>query len=67
MLAVSRLWGRVGPNYPYYTINGTLSNKDIDAKGEFYLNTDEKLIRMDINMTRGNNVEDKYICKSTHL
>lgn len=53
MLAVSRLWGRAVMHYPYYQINGTLSNRDIDSKGEFYLNMDEKLIRIDVNMTPG--------------
>uniref|UniRef100_A0A182PT02 VWFD domain-containing protein n=1 Tax=Anopheles epiroticus TaxID=199890 RepID=A0A182PT02_9DIPT len=47
-----RLWTKATGAYPMYLINGTLlDGPDLDATGYFYLNIDDKLVQMKINMT----------------
>ncbi|XP_053673666.1 uncharacterized protein LOC128723926 [Anopheles nili] len=47
-----RLWTKAAGAYPMYLINGTLlDGTDVDAVGFFYLNIDDKLVHMKVNIT----------------
>ncbi|XP_053663269.1 uncharacterized protein LOC128712401 [Anopheles marshallii] len=47
-----RLWTKAEGAYPVYLINGTLlDGPEVDAVGFFYLNVDDKLVQMKINVT----------------
>uniref|UniRef100_A0A182M2K1 Vitellogenin domain-containing protein n=1 Tax=Anopheles culicifacies TaxID=139723 RepID=A0A182M2K1_9DIPT len=47
-----RLWTKADGAYPVYMINGTLlDGPEVDAVGYFYLNVDDKLVQMKINVT----------------
>lgn len=49
-----KLWGKGGGQFPCYTINGSLENTpdEIDSEAAFYLNFEEKLVRLAVNITR---------------
>uniref|UniRef100_A0A8W7PWS0 Vitellogenin domain-containing protein n=1 Tax=Anopheles coluzzii TaxID=1518534 RepID=A0A8W7PWS0_ANOCL len=47
-----RIWTKATGAYPVYLINGTLlDGPELDATGFFYLNIDDKMVQMKINMT----------------
>ncbi|XP_058818906.1 uncharacterized protein LOC131681859 [Topomyia yanbarensis] len=47
-----RLWGKASGSYPLYMINGSLlDGPDIDSAGFFFIDIDDKLVQMKINMT----------------
>ncbi|XP_055591953.1 uncharacterized protein LOC129743787 [Uranotaenia lowii] len=47
-----RLWGKASGHYPIYMINGSLlDGPDLDSVGYFFINIDEKLVEMKVNMT----------------
>uniref|UniRef100_A0A182J4N7 Vitellogenin domain-containing protein n=1 Tax=Anopheles atroparvus TaxID=41427 RepID=A0A182J4N7_ANOAO len=47
-----RIWTKAAGAYPVYKINGTLlDGTDVDANGFFYLNIDDRMVQMKINMT----------------
>lgn len=49
-----RLWGKASGGYPIYMINGSLlDGPDQDAAGFFFVDIDDKLVQMKINMTPG--------------
>lgn len=46
------VWGKSNGKYPVYSINGTYEDSpDINTTAEFYLNIDDRLIRLDANFT----------------
>lgn len=53
-LETFKLWGKGEGQYPYFIINGSLENTpaEIDAEGAFYINIDEKLVKLAVNITR---------------
>lgn len=53
-LETFKLWARGEGEYPYLTINGSLENTpdEIDSEGTFYVNIDEKLVKLSVNITR---------------
>ncbi|KFB38034.1 AGAP008807-PA-like protein [Anopheles sinensis] len=47
-----RIWTKAAGAYPIYKINGTLlDGTEVDANGFFYLNIDDRMVQMKINMT----------------
>uniref|UniRef100_A0A182NT55 Vitellogenin domain-containing protein n=1 Tax=Anopheles dirus TaxID=7168 RepID=A0A182NT55_9DIPT len=47
-----RIWTKAAGAYPTYMINGTLlDGTEVDATGFFYLNIDDRLVQMKINVT----------------
>lgn len=53
-LETFKLWGKGEGEYPYFMINGSLENTpdEIDSEGTFYVNIDEKLVKLSVNITR---------------
>lgn len=53
-LETFKLWGKGEGHYPHFMINGSLENTpdEIDSEGTFYLNIDEKLVKLAVNITR---------------
>lgn len=53
-LETFKLWGKGEGQYPYFIINGSLENTpdEIDSEGSFYINIDEKLVKLAVNITR---------------
>lgn len=48
----TKFWGKAGGRYPAYTMNATLlDTPDSDMVGAFLFDFDEKLIRLDLNLT----------------
>lgn len=46
------IWGRANGEYPIYTLNGTYEDSpEINTTAEFYLNIDNRFIKLDANFT----------------
>lgn len=46
------LWFKTDGQFPVYTINGTVEDSpDVNSTGKFYLNLDQKFVRLEVNMT----------------
>lgn len=46
------IWGQANGDYPIYTFNGTYEDSpDVNTTAEFYLNIDDRFIKLDANFT----------------
>jgi hypothetical protein len=51
-----RFWYKFDGQYPVYQVNGTYEDSpDIDSVGAFFLDIDDKVIKLQVNLTEGKN------------
>lgn len=49
---VTKFWSKAGGKYPMYSMNATLEDSpDSDMVGNFMINFDDKIVKLDLNLT----------------